>query len=453
MKCPRCGSTLRPSMDACPRCGLPLISTDKAQMDQPLPVRTLIVRTLIVLLGILVTAALFTFAGVRIYYWRDAKRLERDYVNHTIELITMDNGVQGHAISFFGKDGDSVYIEELGKSYQYIGGVARVEFADYIWFDSDPEDIESAELTISPVHVSATGRKTRLPAFSINVPVPEAPITITSPTTERVDVITSLASINLNVVYGSQVIINGEDVTSKVDRSGALSLNVNVYPIGDNNISIIVRTDHHKEARRDLVFFRNEMEINLELATSVGYTSTLNYMTIVGKTDPGAWVTVDSNYDPSSLVIDQETGEFSFKAKFSSYGDNIVSFRASMEGKRDSTISFYVNYLPAKAEYSRNAWAMDYKQLRVIYEQWKGRVFLCNGKIVDMYYEGDKQFAVMDVGTEEQQLIILENQSDIGSFNVGAKYSVYADVAGRLFYKDGYNPYLIGRYATETTDD
>ncbi len=54
-------------MDECPRCGLPLISTDKAQMDQPLPVRTLIVRTLIVLLGILITAALFTFAGVRVY--------------------------------------------------------------------------------------------------------------------------------------------------------------------------------------------------------------------------------------------------------------------------------------------------------------------------------------------------------------------------------------------------
>ncbi len=319
-------------MDECPRCGLPLISTDKAQMDQPLPVRTLIVRTLIVLLGILITAALFTFAGVRVYYWRDAKRLERDYVNHTIELITMDNGVQGHAISFFGKDGDSVYIEELGKSYQYIGGVARVEFADYIWFDSDPEDIESAELTISPVHISAAGRKTRLPAFTINVPVPEAPVTITSPTTDHVNVITSLATINMNVVYGSQVIINGEDVTSKVDRSGALSLNVNVYPIGDNNISIIVRTDHHKEARRDLVFFRDEMEINLELATSVGYTSTLNYMTIVGKTDPGAWIDVDSNYDPASLVIDQQTGEFSFKAKFSSYGDNIVSFRATMEG-------------------------------------------------------------------------------------------------------------------------
>ena len=176
-------------------------------------------------------------------------------------------------------------------------------------------------------------------------------------------------------------------------------------------------------------------------------------MTIVGKTDPGAWIDVDSNYDPASLVIDQQTGEFSFKAKFSSYGDNIVSFRATMEGKRTSTISFYVNYLPAKAEYSRNAWAMDYKQLRVIYEQWRGRVFLCNGKIVDVYYEGEKQFAVMDVGKEEQQLIILENQSDIGSFNVGGKYSVYADVAGRLFYKDGYNPYLIGRYATETTDD
>ena len=92
---------------------------------------------------------------------------------------------------------------------------------------------------------------------------------------------------------------------------------------------------------------------------------------------------------------------------------------------------------------------MDYAQLRLIYEQWHGRVFLCKGRIIDMYYENGVQYSVMDVGTEsEQQLIILENQSDVGSLNPGAYYEIYADVAGRLFYKSGYCPYLIARYAT-----
>lgn len=447
-KCPKCGFPLKEPMDRCPRCGLYLISTDKAAALEPLPMRRLILRAFLVLLGLLATVTLIVFAGVRIHYWRMDKRVQETYVNHTIETVRLENGIMGHAVSFFGNDGDSVYIEELGKSFLYVGGVARVEFADYIWFEDDPTDIESAEVTFSPVHIAANGAKTRLPAFSMSIPVPEAPVTVTSPTSDYVNVITSLATINMNVVYGSQVIINGEDVTDKVDRSGALSLNVNVYPIGENPISIIVRTDQHKEARRDIVFFRDIMEINLELATSVSLSSTLNYMTITGKTDPGAWVAVDTDYDTSSLVLNQETGQFSFRAKFSTYGKNLVSFHASMAGKRDSIISFYVDYVPAKAEYSRNAWAMDYAQLRSLYEQWNGRVFLCKGKIVDMYYEGEMQYSVMDVGKDEPQLVILENQSDVGSLNIGAKYEVYADVAGRLLYKANYYPYLIARYAT-----
>ena len=47
------------------------------------------------------------------------------------------------------------------------------------------------------------------------------------------------------VVPGSTVLVNGEDVTDVVDRSGLLSANVNVYPIGDNIISILVRTPNH----------------------------------------------------------------------------------------------------------------------------------------------------------------------------------------------------------------
>ncbi len=446
MKCPKCGAPLKADTDRCPKCQLPLIPTDRAQITRPMPIWLLLTRVFIVLLGMLATICMFTFAGVRIYYWRDARKVASEYVNHTIEIVTFDNGMAGHAISFFGNDGDTLYIKELRESYMFIGGVARVEFVDSMWFDDDPKDIESAMITLSPVVISSQGDKTKLPVFTMKIPVPEAPIIMVTPTKTRMDVITSLTPVNMNVVYGSQVIINGEDVTDRVDRSGELAININVYPIGDNNISIIVRTPNHKEARRDLVFYRQEMEINLEVAMSMGYTSTLNYMTINGKTDPGAWIEVDTEYDTGSLSVNQETGAFSFKARFSTFGDNLVRFRATQEGKRDSTISFNVKYLPAKAEYSRNAWAMDYKQLRSLYEQWHGRVFLCKGKIVDMYYENESQYAVMDVGKEESQLVILQNESEIGTLNVGGQYALYADVAGRLIYNANYYPYLIARY-------
>lgn len=448
MICPKCGAKIKKDMDRCPKCGLGTLVTDSARPIAVIPLRQLILRALFVFLGILVTICVITFLGVRIHYNNESKRIEKKYDNHVVEEIAYDDGTVGHAISFFAEDGDAIYIEELRESFMVVGNVARVEFPDYVWFDIDPSNIESADIKLSPILIRENGEKIKLPAFSMSIAVPEAPIKINSPAQAYNRVVTSIVGIDLNVVYGSQVIINGEDVSDRVDRSGGLSLNLNVYPIGENNISIIVRTDQHKEARRDLVFYRNEMAINLELDPSVGTSSQLAYMTVSGKTEPGAWIEVDTSHDTSSVRINQESGEFSFRARFSVFGDNLVRFRATKEGKPDSEISFYVSYLPAKAEYSRNAWAMDYQQLRLIYEQWHGRVFLCKGRIVDMYYEGETQYSVMNVGKDEEQLIILENQSDVGSLNVGAYYEVYADVAGRLFYKSGYCPHLIARYAS-----
>ena len=448
MNCPKCGAKLKKNMDRCPNCGLGTLVTDNAKTVAVMPLRQLILRALFVFLGILVTVCAITFIYVRVHYNNEMKRIEKKYDNHVIEEITYDNGMIGHAISFFAEDGDTIYIEELRESFVVVGNVARVEFPDYVWFDIDPSNIESADIKLSPILIKENGEKIKLPAFSMNIPVPEAPIQVNSPARPYNTVVTSIVGIDVNVVYGSQVIINGEDVSDRVDRSGGLSLNLNVYPIGENNISIIVRTDQHKESRRDLVFYRSEMAIELELDPSVSTTSQLAYMTVSGKTEPGAWIEVDTSHDTTSLRINQETGDFSFRARFSVFGDNLVRFRATKEGKPDSEISFYVSYIPAKAEYSRSAWAMDYQQLRLIYEQWHGRVFLCKGRIVDMYYEGETQYSVMNVGKDEEQLIVLENQSDVGSLNVGAYYEVYADVAGRLFYKSGYCPHLVARYAS-----
>ena len=450
MTCPKCGATIKASMSKCAKCGLPLTYQDKVSNEEKLPLKSLLLRALAVLAAVVVTLIIIQLIEEPLRIRRQNKRITEQYVKQTVEAVTLENGMRGHALTFFGEDGDCVYIEELGESYMFVGGIARVEFPDYIWFEDDPTTIDNALITFSPVYVASTGKKTRSPVFSIKVDVPEAPVTITEPKQDRVTVITAQTGLNMNVVYGSQVIINGEDVSGKVDRSGNLSLTLNIEPIGDNNISIIVRTANHKEARRDIVFYREVMDINLEVASTVQYISRLNYMTISGKTEPGATVTVDTDYERGSLQLDQSTGKFSFRARFSAYGKNLVSFRASMDGRRDSAISFYVDYLPAKAEYTRNAWKMDYAQLRLYYEQWNGRVFLCIGKVVDSYTESGTTYAIMNVGNDaDVKLVALENQSNVGRLLPGEEYALYADVAGRLFYDSNYIPYLIARYSRD----
>ena len=245
---------------------------------------------------------------------------------------------------------------------------------------------------------------------------------------------------------GSSLFINGEDLTDRVDRSGELSANVSVRPIGENTYTVIVRTPHHKETRRDITIFRQQYDIEIELDKEVSTTSTEATMAVSGTCEPGAMISVDTAYMEESLEIDMTTGRFAFIAKLTHLGDNIVRFRATMDGREDAVISFSVNYKPTLAQYSAKAWKMDYEQLRKYYENWTERIFLCKGPIVDKFTEEDIEYLVMNVSTtSEVQYVILQNYTNT-SPGTGARYAAYADVVGRRFYKDQYYPMLAARY-------
>ena len=174
-------------------------------------------------------------------------------------------------------------------------------------------------------------------------------------------------------------------------------------------------------------------------------------MTVSGTAEPGATITVETPYQEDSLIHDPETGKFQFIAKFSNFGSNTIRFRASMEGKQDAVISLNVNYKPTLAKYSAKAWKMDYDQLKKLYEQWAGQVFLCKGPVIDTFTVNDTTYLVMDVGTEDkQQLVILENQSNTKSVSLGRSYTAYAHVNGRHMYNAEYYPMLTALYVDLT---
>jgi len=364
-----------------------------------------------------------------------------------IETITMADYRPGHAITFFGNDGDSIFVEQTRTVTMFSGGVARIEIADCEWFDYDPNQVEEANITLSPILVSASGEKTELPSIPITIKTPPSPVVVKSPANDYMSVNTSVYPVEVQIVPGSTISLNGEDVSTQVDRSGLLSVMVNVEAKGDNAISLLVQTPYHKQSRKDIIINRPAMEIPLELAYDTPTRTTLSEQKITGKTEPGASIYVDTSFVYDSIQVNKETGEFSFIAQFSTIGYNTIRFRAQMEGKADSVISFNMYYLPSIAEYSSKAWRMDYAQLTTLYEAWNGRIFLCEGKAVETFVDGMTQYVVMDVSTTgEPQLIMLENQSSLGSVRVGDSYKAYADVSGREFYKNTYIPKLVARY-------
>ena len=437
----------------CPSCKQPLPSArdeSRSRQEKQREKRTAGQKALTAVLVVLFAVGL-AVGGYKLFSWIRSYQLTRLYTRGayapTLSEVQMDDMRQGHAVIFFGRDGDQIYVPELQRSLSISGGVARMELADSEWFSNNVTDVEYADITLSPMLISESGRKTELPQFNFQVDVPVSPLLVTSPAEERTTVVVGVYPLTLNVVPGSTVFVNGEDVTESVDRSGYLSTYVSVKPIGDNVITLIVRTPKHRECRRELVIFRQHYDIELELDTTVSSVSTARTMAVTGTTEPGASIAVDTDHIPESLSVDPQTGRFSFVAQFTNYGNNIVRFRATKEGKQDAEITLNVNYMPSLDEMSGRAWAMDYPQLRLLFENWRYQSFVCKGPIIDSFTDDDgRKCLVMDVGTTERQLVILVNDTTITSPTLGRSYQAYAYVDGQHMYQSEYYPMLVALY-------
>ena len=452
MKCPYCGNNCPDEALYCDVCKQPLPTGGDADGEGREKRRAPRTRTqrLLLVLGWIVCLAIVGVGAYKLVFWIDSYKITRLYTRGaytpTLTQLTLSDGRSAHALVFYGKDGDMIYVPELNRSLTICGGIARLEIADSEWFNEEVSEYDYADISFTPILVSQNGRETQLPVVTYTIDVPESPLTVLSPAKDNQRVVTSSYPLSLEVVPGSSLFINGEDLTDRVDRSGELSANVSVRPIGENTYTVIVRTPHHKETRRDITIFRQQYDIEIELDKEVSTTSTEATMAVSGTCEPGAMISVDTAYMEESLEIDMTTGRFAFIAKLTHLGDNIVRFRATMDGREDAVISFSVNYKPTLAQYSSKAWKMDYEQLRKYYENWIERIFLCKGPIVDKFTEEDIEYLVMNVSTtSEVQYVILQNYTST-SPGTGARYAAYADVVGRRFYKDQYYPMLAARY-------
>ena len=265
MKCPYCHKPLGPSDVICPACGQPLPEHIESDAPRNFWDRRF-VRVILFVLGAVIAVFVIGFAIYKLTYWMEDYQIERLYARGDrtpiISELTLEDGRAAHAISFFAEDGDQVFIPELGRSTVVAGNVARVEVADSDWFKGeDLTEVESAEIDLSPVLIAENGERTQLPTIEMDIVPPQSPVEVLSPAEDDLTVFTSVYPLEVQVVPGSTVLVNGEDVTDVVDRSGLLSANVNVYPIGDNVISILVRTPNHVETRRDVTIYLSLIHI------------------------------------------------------------------------------------------------------------------------------------------------------------------------------------------------
>ena len=360
-----------------------------------------------------------------------------------------------HTITIYGRENATVYLKEMQTSYVIADGKVSVTVPDYMWYDTESStyatavETDTMDVTITPyIRYSQEGDQYQLDPIEYTVDVPLSPIRLVKPATVRAEVGVSIYEVQINVERGSTVIIDGTNVSTLIRETGNVSKNVQVLPVGDNTISISVKSKYCRENKMEVTLYRAEQEIPLELDATVlvewnyepisaeKYAAAtdeerakMQIPYIYGTTLPGATITVD--FPHRNLEVDPDTGRFSFIPLFSTLGNNDVVIRASYEGRKDSVITHTVYYMPNADIYTRRAWDLDsqYTDLINYITMRKGTIYMGIGTITRIV-STTPQMAIMNIGTDNfEKLVMLENSSKT-TWTVGTKYRIYGEAYG-----------------------
>lgn len=395
------------------------------------------------------------FAARNFVISKDAQMRSDNQTTIQVHASTTEDGHPTHILTIYGKENATVYLRETQTSYVISDGKVTISIPDYMWYDTESSTFATAvetdtmDVTITPyIRYSQEGEQYALEPQTYTIDVPASPVYLINPSTPYAEVGVSIYEVRLNVELGSTVIIDGTNVSTLIRDTGNVSKNVQVLPVGDNTISVSVKSKYCRETKMEIKLHRPQQEIPLELVPTVlvewnyEYISeekynnataeerkAMNIPTISGTTLPGATITVE--FPHRNLEQNLETGEFSFIPKFTQLGNNEVVIRASYEGKQDSVITHTVYYMPNADIYTRRAWDLSaqYNDLINYISMRKGTIYVGTGTI-ERIISTAPQMAVINIGDENfEKLVMIENSSKT-TWVVGTKYRIYGDVYG-----------------------
>ena len=414
--------------------------TEAREKKKKSAVRTLLRFFLILLVCAAVAAG--SVLAARTFVISQGVQVRRDNTAYAECVATEVDGRPAHTIIVHGRENATVYLKETLSSYVVADGTVTVTIPDYMWYDTDSStyatavDTDTMEVTVTPyIRYSQEGEQYEIKPLHFTVDVPESPVYLLNPATLRAEVGVSVFEVRINVPAGSTVIIDGTNVSTLIRETGNVSKNVQVLPVGDNTISISVKSKYCRETKMEVVLYRAPQEIPLELVPTVitewNYEADdpVNQASISGTTLPGATITVESPHE--NLEVNNTTGDFKFKPLFPLLGNNDVVIRSSYEGRADSVITHTVYYMPMADVYTRRAWDLDsqYSDLINYISIRKGTIYVGTG-VIKRIISSTPQLAVMDIGNENlEKLVLLENSSKT-TWMVGTKYRIYGEAYG-----------------------
>ena len=398
------------------------------------------------LLALVILAALGTGGW---FAWQYLSQGNKPAINEdAIITASLVDTQPAHVILIPGEEGSTIYIRELHASYTVVDGFATIEVADHTWYDNLEGSLdETMDVTLTPFLKSSSGRQSPLPLITYQITIPLSPITLESPDSLRHTVSTTMYAIKIVVRPGSRVLVNGEDCSDTVNsETGEMTKNETVHPIGDNEVTISVRSQYCRENTLKLVLYREPQEIPLDLAVGTYGTTNEKIMKVTATTLPGAYVTVTTPHSDLDITHLDSTGKFSFNAIFDKIGYNTISISSSYEGMKTSVVNHEVYYLPPPGEYTRKAWPLSpegYSELlnNIQVRAANCQVYVVKGYVVRTVSDKPQRVVINTSEDGKSQPVLLENFTKT-RWELGKYYRIYADA-----YSTYSNmPFLYARY-------
>ena len=382
--------------------------------------------------------------------WLENRRAGKEEDQVSV-IATIQDDMAAHTVRIPAEEGAQIYIKELRKSYIVAGGYAEITVPDYTWYELDSSVAsQSMDVTLTPYIKTSAGEQRLMDPVVYTIEIPESPLILVTPDTNWLEVSTSPYRIQFRVAQNSTVFINGEDYSSFVNTNdGNISYNATVLARGENTFDIVVNCQYYRQHTERITLYRAPQDIPLELAATLGDTSSSNTMSIKGTTIPGATITVTSDHENLDTSQLNSNGEFTFTAKFSTIGDNIITIIAERDGL-STTLEKKVYYVPYSSEYTPKAWPMYEGYLDFVNNLStrvaRTQIYECVGTITEIL-SSKPQLALMLLEnpygptSTTERYVLLENRSG-DTWEVGERYRVYADAYGIY---DG-KPRLCARY-------
>ena len=362
-----------------------------------------------------------------------------------ISVITMPDGSTGHRMVFYGKEGDKIKIPNISQFFPVIDGQAEVDIPDSKWLEqAEQKGISNTTIKVTIPAILYRNEKEWL-SISVEYEVsnPTSTLNILEPSENPFTTRDRQVEIRLQVSPGAQVKVGDSEYTSMVSAEGIVLVKLELNT-GVNTIPIWTQLHNNAPATQELVVTRPDTDATLSI-TALPETTEAATVVIRGHAEPDAEVTTDATIE-GSITRDAATGDFEFTVALANYGKNIIKVMALSAEKGEANETITVERIPNIEEYSKKAWKMDYPYLSTSTSQLIGKIFKCEGKVVETLEskDPDLQLFTFNVGGSTDQLVVIECKASI-SIEVGQRYAIFADVVGTHEKL----PKLVGRFVNK----